>query len=71
MAANLKAGIKQYIPSRETIKQRCTSIKAWELPKQDSALAPDYVWTNKGNRDGFGVPKRIALTACRYGPCAA
>ncbi|EMC95728.1 hypothetical protein BAUCODRAFT_71084 [Baudoinia panamericana UAMH 10762] len=37
----------RYIPSAETIKQRCTSIKAWELPKQESALAPDYVWTNK------------------------
>ncbi|KAI9664553.1 MAG: hypothetical protein M1821_005999 [Bathelium mastoideum] len=36
----------KYLPSGKTIKKRCTSIKAWELPKQDSALAPDYVWTN-------------------------
>ena len=39
--------MSQFIPSKETVRQRCTSIKAWELPKQDSALAPDYVYTNK------------------------
>ena len=38
---------KQYIPSKQTLKERCTSIHSWELPKQESALAPDYVWTNK------------------------
>ena len=43
----IRASIHMHTPSKETIKQRCTSIKAWELPKQDSALAPDYVWTNK------------------------
>ena len=36
----------KYLPSGKTIKKRCTSVKAWELPKQESALAPDYVWTN-------------------------
>ena len=41
------AGLKSLIPSRATIKERCTSVRSWELPKQDSALAPDYVWTNK------------------------
>ncbi len=33
--------------SAEKVKQRFTSIRAWELPKQSSAIAPDYVWTNK------------------------
>jgi hypothetical protein len=42
-----KVDLKRYVPSKATIKERCTSIRAWELPKQDSALAPDYVWTNK------------------------
>ncbi|KUJ09570.1 uridine permease-like protein Fui1 [Mollisia scopiformis] len=37
----------KYIPSRETVKKRCTTVKAWELPKQKSALAPEHVWTNK------------------------
>ncbi|KAK5137135.1 hypothetical protein LTR08_000640 [Meristemomyces frigidus] len=44
---SLKVNMGQYIPSRDTIRQRCTTLKAWELPKSDSALAPDYVWTNK------------------------
>ncbi|TKA30322.1 hypothetical protein B0A50_02549 [Salinomyces thailandicus] len=47
MAATLKLDVQRWIPSRQTIKKRCTSAKAWELPKQDSALAPSYVWTNK------------------------
>jgi NCS1 family nucleobase:cation symporter-1 len=37
--------IKKHIPTKQTVKERCTSIKAWELPKQESAIAPDYVWT--------------------------
>jgi nucleobase:cation symporter-1, NCS1 family len=36
----------KYVPSKKTIKERATSVKAWELPKQTSALAPEYVWTN-------------------------
>ena len=36
----------KYVPSGKTIKARCTTIKAWELPKQESALAPPGVWTN-------------------------
>ncbi|MCJ1482561.1 hypothetical protein MMC06_002727 [Schaereria dolodes] len=36
----------KYIPSGSTIKKRCTTVSAWELPKQDSALAPPDVWTN-------------------------
>lgn len=35
------------IPSKQTVKERCTSIKSWQLPKQDGALAPPHVWTNK------------------------
>ena len=37
----------KYVPSTTTVKQRCTTVKAWELPKQESALAPPEVWTNK------------------------
>jgi nucleobase:cation symporter-1, NCS1 family len=44
---NFSINLGKHVPSKQTIKERCTSIKAWELPKQDSALAPDYVWTNK------------------------
>ena len=36
----------KYLPSKETVKARCTTAKAWQLPKQDSALAPPDVWTN-------------------------
>lgn len=36
-----------YVPSGETIKKRCTTVKAWQLPKQKSALAPDHIWTNE------------------------
>ncbi|KKY28539.1 putative ncs1 allantoate transporter [Phaeomoniella chlamydospora] len=36
----------KYVPSNETIKHRLTSVKAWELPKQESAVAPPEVWTN-------------------------
>ena len=35
------------LPSKDTIKKRCTTLEAWALPKQDSTIAPDYVWTNK------------------------
>jgi nucleobase:cation symporter-1, NCS1 family len=43
----VKVNISQYIPSGATLKARATSAKAWELPKQESALAPKDVWTNK------------------------
>ena len=36
----------KYIPSGSTVKKRLTTVKAWELPKQSSALAPPEVWTN-------------------------
>lgn len=39
--------IMKYVPSTAAVKRRCTSIKAWELPKQKSALAPEHVWTNE------------------------
>lgn len=32
---------------RSNVSNRCTSLSAWELPKQESALAPESVWTNK------------------------
>lgn len=35
------------LPSKDTIRARCTCLAAWELPKEPSALAPDTVWTNK------------------------
>lgn len=31
-------------PSKTELKRRFTSIHAWELPKQSSAVAPPYVW---------------------------
>ncbi|KAH8906410.1 hypothetical protein BR93DRAFT_929034 [Coniochaeta sp. PMI_546] len=31
-------------PSKTELKRRFTSIHSWELPKQSSAIAPDYVW---------------------------
>lgn len=37
----------RYIPTKEQFKARTTSMKAWRLPKQKSALAPDHVWTNE------------------------
>jgi|SRR6187402_1055084 len=37
----------RYVPSKQQIKDRATSVKAWELPKQKSALAPEHVWTNE------------------------
>jgi NCS1 family nucleobase:cation symporter-1 len=38
--------LSQYIPSGATVKSRFTTAKAWELEKQESALAPKDVWTN-------------------------
>jgi NCS1 family nucleobase:cation symporter-1 len=37
----------RYIPTKEQFKARTTSVKAWRLPKQKSALAPEHVWTNE------------------------
>ncbi|CAK7268596.1 hypothetical protein SEPCBS119000_003141 [Sporothrix epigloea] len=34
-------------PSASGIKARLTSVSAWELPKEESAIAPPEVWTNK------------------------
>ncbi|KAF2157868.1 uridine permease-like protein Fui1 [Myriangium duriaei CBS 260.36] len=36
-----------HMPSGRTVKERCTSLSAWELPRETSSIAPDYVWTNK------------------------
>jgi hypothetical protein len=36
-----------YVPTKQQLKERCTSVKAWELPKQKSALAPPHIWTNE------------------------
>lgn len=33
--------------SKEKVKGRLTSVKAWELPKHPSAIAPDGVWVRK------------------------
>lgn len=38
----------RYIPStKRQVKERCTTISAWQLPKQKSALAPAHIWTNE------------------------
>jgi len=37
----------RYVPSKKQVRERLTSVKAWELPKQKSALAPTHVWTNE------------------------
>ncbi|KAF7920209.1 uncharacterized protein EAE97_011550 [Botrytis byssoidea] len=36
-----------YVPTGRQIKERCTTVRAWQLPKQKSALAPEHVWTNE------------------------
>lgn len=36
----------RYGPNKQQIKERGMSVKAWQFPKQKSALAPDHVWTN-------------------------
>jgi hypothetical protein len=36
------------IPSKEEVKARFTTVKAWELPKQLSSIAPEHVWSNSG-----------------------
>ncbi|ORY20788.1 permease for cytosine/purines, uracil, thiamine, allantoin-domain-containing protein [Naematelia encephala] len=37
------------VPSIDTdlLKKRVTTTKAWKLPKEESCIAPDNVWTNK------------------------
>lgn len=37
----------RYMPSKQQLRARCTTVSAWQLPKQTSAVAPDYVWTNE------------------------
>ena len=34
-------------PSATKLKRRCTSLSAWEIPKQNGAIAPEHVWTNR------------------------
>ena len=41
-----KEQITSHLYSKETVVARATSLKGWELPKQESALAPPEVWTN-------------------------
>jgi NCS1 family nucleobase:cation symporter-1 len=41
-----KEQIKSHVYSKETIRARRISLKVWELPKQESALAPPDVWAN-------------------------
>jgi len=33
----------RYVPNKKQVRERLTSVKAWELPKQKSALAPPHV----------------------------
>lgn len=37
----------RYIPNKQQVIDRCTTVSAWRLPKQKSALAPEHVWTNE------------------------
>lgn len=37
----------RYRPTRELLRARCTTVSAWQLPKQRSAVGPEYVWTNE------------------------
>lgn len=46
----------------QKLKQRCTSLHSWELPKQTGALAPDYVWTNR-DMGMICIRPRLALLA--------
>ncbi|KAK8133147.1 permease [Apiospora kogelbergensis] len=34
-------------PSATHLKRRCTSLSAWEIPKQNGTIAPEHVWTNR------------------------
>ncbi|RFU30290.1 hypothetical protein B7463_g6039, partial [Scytalidium lignicola] len=36
----------KHVPSKQELRARFTSIKSWELPKHESTLAPEDVWTN-------------------------
>lgn len=42
-----KISIMKYVPNKKQHKERCTTVSAWQLSKQKSALAPDHVWTNE------------------------
>jgi NCS1 family nucleobase:cation symporter-1 len=39
--------VREHIPTARQVKDRFTTVSAWQLPKQKSALAPEYVWTNE------------------------
>jgi cytosine/uracil/thiamine/allantoin permease len=39
--------VREHIPTARQVKDRFTTVSAWQLPKQRSALAPEYVWTNE------------------------
>lgn len=36
-----------FLPSKQNLIARCTTLSAWELPKEPSALAPEDVWSNR------------------------
>lgn len=42
----------------------------WALPKEESCIAPENVWSNKGGW-GVGGSGDAALTNNRYGPQSA
>lgn len=35
------------LPSKERLKAYLTTTEAWVLPKEESAIAPENVWTNR------------------------
>ncbi|KAI6091568.1 permease for cytosine/purines, uracil, thiamine, allantoin-domain-containing protein [Hypoxylon rubiginosum] len=37
----------RFLPSKQRLVAKCTSLSAWELPKEPSALAPEYVFSNR------------------------
>lgn len=43
--------------ANEKAKLRLTSASSWALPKQESSIAPEYVWSN-GDQDPVPLEKR-------------
>lgn len=52
----------------EETKSKATSIKAWELPKVDSSVAPANVWSNIGKEPWIVLSKFYMLTCLRPRP---
>ena len=53
--------LRPRIPTKDQVVARCTSIEAWQLPKQSSSIAPETVWSNAGKPDSL-YSHRAVLT---------